>query len=244
MGYSEYDKKVLPILFLSIVALAVVLAILFRRKSERIRSIPTAIIAIALLFIEIVKQRWNFLGDFDLYCLPFHYCSLFLLIIPLAELCGVKLSRIFRPIATCMAFTVSASMYVFPNGIIGNACEVFGESFYRTHTLIFHHLIVLYFVLSVLLRLYKPRWHDALGVGIAGALYVVVAIPIAYKFNVNYCNILESIIPVMEKFRIEYGQVAYTVMLSVCLTFGTALASLLYIGSHKLISLCFKGKKG
>ncbi len=243
MYYSEYDKRVLPLVFLAILAVAVMLALLLRRRSERVRSIPTAVIAITLLFLEIVKQRWNYLGEFDLYCLPFHYCSLFLLLIPLAELCGARLSRIFRPISVCMAFIVSGAMYVFPYGIIGNACEVFGQNFYRTHTFIFHHLLVLYFLLTIALRLHEPRWRDALGVGIAGALYVAAAIPLSYELEVNYCNFLESVIPVMEEFRLEHGQTKYTVLLSVCLTFGAPLASLLYVGAYKLLSLCFKSKK-
>ena len=72
--YSEVDKQVLPPVFLSMVAVVVILAILLRKKSERVRAIPSAIVALLLLFIEVVKQRWNLLGEFDYYLLPFHYC--------------------------------------------------------------------------------------------------------------------------------------------------------------------------
>ena len=233
MGYSEYDVKVLPTVLAAIILVSVILAVALRRRNKRIRAIPTALIAVTMLFIEIVKQRWNFLGDQDPYILPFHYCSIFLLIIPLAELCGQRLSGIFRPIAACMAFSVSAGMYLFPQGILGNACETFGVSFYRTHSFIFHHLLVLYFVLVVAMRLYEPRFRSVFIVGGVGLTYGIIATPIAHALNENYCNLLESAIPPMEELRISYGQVSYTVILVVCLILGTMLGSALYVASSK-----------
>ena len=245
MGYSEYDIKVLPAVLAAIILVSIILAVALRRRSERVRAIPTALIAVALVFLEIVKQRWNILGDQDPYILPLHYCSIFLLIIPLAELCGKRLSRIFRPIAACMAFSVSAGMYIFPGGILGDACETFGVSFYRTHSFIFHHLLVLYFVLVLTMRLFEPRFRSVFIVGGVGLAYGIVVAPIAHAINENYCNLLESTIPPLEALRLNQGQELYTVALVACLITGTMLGSLLYVAISKFFMrfIFKKGKK-
>ena len=240
MQYSEFDKRVLPPIFVIILAFVILLVVLLGRKSERIRSIPTAIIALILLFTEVVKQRWNFLGEFDYYYLPFHYCSLFLLVIPLGELFGSWGRRVFRPIATYMAFIVSCGIYIFPTAILGSACETVGVEFHGTHSFIFHHLVVLYFLLVAALRLYTPQIKDILRVGMVGTLYVALALPLTYIFNENYCNLLVSAVPMLESFRLAEGQTAYTVIIALFLIFGTMIASLLYLVFYKLVVLCFR----
>lgn len=239
MQYSEYDKRILPLAFIIMVALVVLLAVLLRHRSEQVRGIPTAIVAAALLFIEVLKQRWNILGEFDYYMLPFHYCSLFLVVIPLGELLGRWGRRIFRPIATYMTFIVSCGIYLFPNAILGSACETVGTEFYGTHSFVFHHLVVLYFLLVVALRLYRPNMNDILHVGMVGTVYLSFALPLTYLFDKNYCNLLESALPILEEFRLAEGQVAYTVAIALFLTLGSMIVSLLYFGAYKLITLCF-----
>ena len=239
MSYSEYDKRVLPLALLIIIIIALSFAILLRGKSEKIRRIPTSAIAILLIVMEIAKQKWNTMGEIDYYLLPFHYCSLFLLVIPLAELFGTRLSRIFRPIALSMSFIVTGAMYIAPQGIITSSCEDFGFYFYETHTFIFHHLVTLYFILVIVLRLCKPRITDALRVGILGLVYSGAAIHLSGKFQVNYCNFLNSVIPQMESFRADYGQTQYTILMVLCLSVGTMLGSLILIGLYKLTSLLY-----
>ena len=98
-------------------------------------------------------------------------------------------------------------------------------------------------MLTVALGLFRPCIRDVLGVGLLGVLYAAVAIPLSYKLNTNYCNYLKSVIPFMEDIRLSYGQIPYTILLSLCLTVGMMLGSLLLMGVYKLISLCFKGNK-
>lgn len=228
MEWSVYDKQVLPVVFLYIVLASLALGLLLRRCSPRVRAIPMALVALALLFIEIVKQRWNLLGEFTYYNLPLHYCSMFIPVYLLAELGGVRLARIFRPIGVYMSFVVTVGMYLLPNAIIGSGCELFGQTFKATHTMLMHHFVVAYLILSIALRLYRPRLRDALYAGAVGIAYVALALPLAYRFDANYCNFLESVVPAIEYIRTEFGQVVYTVFVSVALTFGMALGSSLY----------------
>ena len=244
--YSEVDKQILPRVLLSMVVFVAILAILLRKKSERIRAIPCAIVALLLLFIEVVKQRWNLLGEFDYFYLPFHYCSLFFLVIPLAEFFGTSLSRIFRPIAVCMSFMVSVAMYVYPCGIMGDL-ELLGKEFKQTHGFLFHHLILLYFLLAVAMRLCRPRPRDAFLMGGLGVVYVAVALPLAYTWNTNYCNFLESVIPALETLRPEWGQLNYTVFTILTITIGGSFSAFVYITLYtvvsKLLRLCFPAKQ-
>ena len=90
------------------------------------------------------------------------------------------------------------------------------------------------------MRLGKPRWRDALNVGLVGAIYCAIAIPIAYKLQTNYGNILDSVIPIMEDLRLEHGQVKYTECIVAVLTLGSALSSFLCIGLDLLVGGFFK----
>ena len=237
MEWSVYDKQVLPVVFLCILLASLALGLLLRRCSARVRGIPMAVIALALLFIEIVKQRWNLIGEFSYYNLPLHYCSMFIPVFLFAELCGERLSRIFRPIGVYMAFVVTVGMYSMPYGIIGSGSELFGQTFKATHTMLMHHFVVAYLVLSVALRLYRPRLRDSLYVGALGVVYVAFAIPLSYRFDANYCNFLESVIPMMESIRLESGQTVYTVLVCLALTVGMVLGACLYYLLYKAVAL-------
>lgn len=232
--WTEAEQQVLPLWLAVILLASAALGLILRRCPLWMRGIPTALVALAVLFLEILKQRWNAAGPQDPYRYPFHYCSLFVALFLLAELLGDKASRIFRPIATAMAFVVSVAMYVNPEGILGSACELFGKTFQHTHTMLLHHFIVLYFFLSVMLRLYRPRLRDPLLVGAVGVLYVALALPLSYRLNANYCNLLESVIPPLEAFRLERGQAAYTLFLGACLTLGTAFGAALHSILYKI----------
>lgn len=240
MGYSEAEKIVMPLALLTLIILSLFFTLLLYRKPTKMRSIPTVIIAVLLIAIELVKQIRNLCGDFNSFQLPFHYCSLFVPIFALAELLGKRLSRIFRPIAVSMSFVVSAGLYIYPTGIIGSACENFGKVFTATHSFIFHHLIVWYLILTILLRLAILTYKDALNVGILGAVYMAAAIPLSYALNTNYNNILESVIPLLEDFRLNFGQAPYIFLLFLAMTLGMSLATLLYIGIQNAFFRLFK----
>ncbi len=245
MYYSEYDKRVLPVILVAMILVSVALGLALRRKSLKIRAIPTAFIAAFMVFIEIIKLRWNILGEMNYFYFPVHYCSLFAIVFPLAELFGERMSRIFRPVAASMAFVVSVGMYICPQGMLGNATEVFGQYFYRTHSLIFHHLLVLYVLLVWALQLCKPRVRDTLLVGAFGVFYVSYAIPIANKLETNFGNFLWSEIPFVEELRLNIGQTKYTVLVVAAYTVGIMIGALLYIGVSKIgtIRLGKKNKK-
>ena len=240
MSHSETDKIVLPLMLFISILTAVILAFTLWRKPEKVRKIPTSLIAAFMLFIEIVKQARNLFGEFSTFTLPFHYCSLFVPVYVLAELCGERLSQIFRPIATFMSFIVGMGLYLFTDGIIGDATANFGKDFYSTHTFIFHFLLIFYLAYVIALRLTRPTFRDVINIGILGLSYMAVATPLSYALSTNYNNILTSVIPQMESFRLAFGQPAYTVLMFAFMSLGAMLASTIYIGIQKLVSLSIK----
>lgn len=244
MGYSEYDIIILPAVLFCIVSVSVCLSLVLRNKREWVVNIPFVTIAVLLLVLEVMKQLENVMTDFSYYALPFHYCSLFLITIPLAELGGKRLSSVFRPLAFNMSFIVSVGIYLFPGGILGNASELFGKDFFHTHSFIFHHLIILYFVLSVFMKRYRPRLCDGVSMLTMGMIFVAVAIPVSYIFDTNYANFLSSAVPPLEKIRLCLGQTVYTSIIAIAHTVGTLLCSVIYYYLYKLIAHVRKLRDG
>ena len=68
------------------VAVMLALAWLLRRKLAdkpfETRMIPIKVIAVILLLLEVGKQVVSLCRGYDLYHLPFHFCSLFLFMMP------------------------------------------------------------------------------------------------------------------------------------------------------------------
>ena len=59
ISWTTDEKVLLPLMLLGIIILAIILGILLKNKSERIKSIPLIIISIIVLILEIIKQILN-----------------------------------------------------------------------------------------------------------------------------------------------------------------------------------------
>ena len=68
---------VIPAFIVFIIA-AFVVGKLMKNKSEKIKYIPLQVITVLLLGLEVGKQIVSLDGGYNMYSLPFHYCSLFL----------------------------------------------------------------------------------------------------------------------------------------------------------------------
>ena len=202
---------------------SVVLAKVLGRKPERIRYIPLQVIAVTLLALEVGKQICSFRdGSYDLYALPFHYCSLFLYLLPFHAFYHGKHSHLTDAAAFGCLASLVLDMLLMPDVIYsaGNIKNYFG-SFMDFHTVTFHNLVILYFMLTVALRLCELRTRHDLGV-MSGflAVYVTVAAILSYTLKVNFHNLYQCNIPFVESFRLAViekigvlGTVLYVVVL-------------------------------
>ncbi len=224
-NWSKGDVFVLPLALAFIVFTGVVLWLFLRNKSERARSIPLKVLAVFIVLLEASKQiYYNFFEPFTYYILPFHFCSTFIWLMPLAQFTVGKAQRFFKPMPICYSLIVIVLIYAYPRVLLGNStANVFG-SFHNAHTILFHHCMVAYFVFSVLLGNYRPQKKDWIPLIAGIGFYALYAVPVAYALKINYVNILKSDFAPFESIRVSSGQFVYNALL-----FTVAVVSVLVI---------------
>ena len=196
--------QILPTLAVFTV-IAIIAARTLGKCSERVRYLPLQIITVILLLLEVGKQIVSFSGGtYNLYTLPFHYCSLFLYLLPFHSFYRGR----FRAITDAASFGCLASlmldMLLMPAVIYsdGNIKNYFG-SYMDFHTVTFHNLVMLYFILTVALRLYEINVKRDMKVMASFlAVYVVVAAILSYSLKVNFHNLYECNIGFIENVRV------------------------------------------
>ena len=93
----------------------------------------------------------------DLVALPFHFCSMFVFFIPISELFGNRMRKIFQPVAFISAITMTVAFYPSPASIISNVSASLFKSFGSFHSFMFHHAVILYTLLSLTLSSHSGR---------------------------------------------------------------------------------------
>lgn len=79
---TGHAMQLLPTLAVMLVA-AVLMRLWLGKKELNVRMIPLKIIAVLLVVLEIGKQIVSASdGDYDLYHIPLHFCSLFIFMLP------------------------------------------------------------------------------------------------------------------------------------------------------------------
>ena len=240
---STHLYQILPT-FAVLAVLAAVTAILLRNQSKKIRYIPLQVIAVLLLILEVMKQINSAKdGSYDLYSLPFHYCSLFLYVLPLHAFYHGKHSHFTDAAAFGCLTSLTLDMLLMPaviysDGNIRNYFATFGDF----HTVTFHNLVVFYFMLTVALKLYELNTkHDLKVMSVFLAIYVVIAATLSYSLKVNFHNLYECNIGFIENVRlavVEKLGVLGTI-LYVCILF--VLTILFAFASYFLARLVING---
>lgn len=234
--------------FLVLALLSILLAKLLANCKQSLKYLPLQIIAVTLLVLEVGKQINSGIdGSYDLYSLPFHYCSLFLYLLPFHAFYHGKYSHITNAAAfTCLASLV-LDMLLMPAVIYsdGNIRNFFG-SYGDFHTVFFHNLVVFYFMLTIALKLYEFRpKRDMKIVSIFLAVYVTVAAILSYSLEVNFHNLYHCNIGFIENIRLAviarigiFGTLLYvTILLILTILFAYAayfLARLIVKGINKI----------
>jgi len=180
--------------FVVFFGIAFLVGFLLRGKSEIIRSIPLQIIAAILIIMEVIKQTRSF-GEngYDLYSLPFHFCSLFLYILPLHAFYRFKPRPIIDSLTVMLTASLFFNMLVMPANIYGEGAilDMF-KSFSSFHTVVFHNLVVLYMMLTISLKAYKMNLkRDVIVSVIFLAAYVIIATVLSYSLKTNFHNLYQ-----------------------------------------------------
>lgn len=144
------------------VAEMVLLTYLLRRwlggRSHKIRMIPIQVIAVILLLLEVGKQAVSLSRGYDLYHLPFHFCSLFIFVLPAMAFYKGKHRQTVYAVTAALCASVFALMLIYPN-LIYSAWDVehYFDEYMAFHTVTFHNLVMLAFLLIPALQLHTPQ---------------------------------------------------------------------------------------
>ena len=247
MFWQNYGKEEISIMVqtLSIIILLTVILWLFLRKKERkYRNIPLIVITVIMLGLEIAKQIINLKQPtYDLNVIPMHFCSLFLYFYPLAVFCKGRVKNFGLTMSLVCSAWLFVLFYWNPQPIIGMSPTHLFESFSNFHTFVYHHLAVLFLLVSLSLNMYNISKWSFLHVVIGISVYAAIAIPMAYGLNVNFCNLLESNIPFMENLRQSAGNVIYLICMWLIGIGGGAVVCGGYIGIRALLKKTKKKKR-
>jgi hypothetical protein len=237
----EHFYAIVPA-FIAFAGIAVLLGFLLKEK-EKTKIWILRGLAILIIILEILKQAISISRGYDLYHLPFHYCSLFLYLLPMHAFAFGK----FKKYIDGITFTACTSLFLFfviiPTILYpAGAITTYFTQFFNFHTVTFHHLVVLYLFLAIAFRSFKlsiKRDFPICAIILSG--YVIVATTLSYALDVNFQNLKKCNMPVIEEnIRIPlneaigwFGQGLYVFVIFL----GTTLFGFL---SYYLISLFYK----
>ena len=199
---SEHIKTLLPALAAMLVLVAV-LRFALGNKTHRIRMIPIQVIACLLLLLEVGKQVVSALRGYDLYHLPFHFCSLFIFMLPIMAFYKGKHKQTVYAITAALCMSVCVLMLIYPALIYG-AWDIrnFFGNYMAFHTVVFHNLVMLAALLIPALKLHEPAPKgEVKAVSLFVLGFCTVSATMAQLLKTNYNNFYTCNIPPLETVR-------------------------------------------
>jgi len=200
----QHVQTVLPSLIVSVIA-----ALLLRRalgqKERRIRMIPFQILAVIVVLLEIGKQLVSFSRGYDLYHIPLHFCSLLLFTLPAMAFYTGKYAAQVRAVGTAICGAIFWLTAIYPCLIYsaGNI-EGFFTNYLDAHTVLFHNLAMLAFMLMVALDLHTPAptgEHKLIVLFLTA--FCVIAAVMSQLLETNYAGFYHCNVPPIEEFRLS-----------------------------------------
>lgn len=224
-------------------ALSIFVAKAMRNAKDKLKYIPLQVIAVLLLILEVIKQIYN-IKEYEaqnFYAIPLHYCSLFIYVLPFHAFYRGKHRQItdavaFSCLASLMIFMILMPTVVYTDGDIKSFFRLF-EGF---HTVLFHNLVVLYFMLTLALKLYSfDTRRDLISIGVFLSVYVTVAAIFAYTLKTNFHNLYRCNINFIENVHLRlveslgiFGTLLYVLALfiaTILFTFASYCLARLFI---------------
>ena len=214
-----HTRTLIPALIVMFL-LSALLRLALGKKDLSVRMIPFQILACIIVLLEVGKQVISLLRGYDLYHLPFHFCSLYIFMLPMMAFYKGKHRQAVQSITAAITASLFLLMLIYPNLIYsaGNI-ENYFHDYMDFHTVTFHNVVMLSFLLILTLDLHAPRRKGELKYSmwfIAG--FCTVSASMAHLLKTNYANYYSCNIPLLE-----------TVRLNVENAIGAVPAKLLYI---------------
>lgn len=241
----SHARTVLPAIVLMLL-LAALLGHFLNKKPLNIRMLPMKIIAVLLVLLEVGKQAVSFMRGYDLYCIPLHYCSLFLLVLPVMAFYRGKHAGKVKAISAATCAALFLIMLIYPN-LIYSADNIrqFFKEYISFHTVAFHNLVMLSFVLILALHLHEPEKRgEPKAITVFILCFCLVSSVAAQLLKTNFANFYQCNIPPLEavrqwvQARVGYGfaQLLYILAVSAATVLFTLMAYWVYRGIQKLLT--------
>ena len=242
----EHALVLLPTFFIMIVV-SLILRKLLLNKSYELKMLPLKIIAVILVVIEIIKQVKAIKTGYNLYYLPLHFCSIFLYVLPLMAFYRKKGQKTINSIATATLLGLFLGMIIMPNVIYSKyRYYLFFTDFFSFHTIVFHNLVFLAFMLVAFLELHKPSGdkQELLSISLFGGVYFMISAIFAHVLKANFSNFLQSSIEIVNDLvkgmSLAIGEtftsIIYTIVLLILDVAVLILGNYLYILICKIIN--------
>lgn len=190
------------------ILITVVLRVAIGGKSLKVRMIPFQILACIILVLEIGKQAVSLSQGYDLYHLPFHFCSLFIFMLPIMAFYKGKHMQKVRAVTAALCAAVFLMMLIYPN-LIYSAWDIthFFSDYMAFHTVLFHNIVMLAFVLIVALELHTPvQKGEQKAALLFTVCFCVISATMAQLLKTNYNNFYTCNIPIFETLRLAVQQ--------------------------------------
>ena len=212
--WNSTDVIFLPIALLILIGITLVLYGTLRDKSKDIRKIPLYVITAIILVLEVAKQIYYIVIGYSFWALPLHFCSLFLYAFPLMLWAKGRLQYCGNSVALISTSMLLICFYLSPDSILGpSATANFFKEFLYFHTIVYHHLALLFLFVGLSLDLFDFDISNLVYFWISFAFYSVIVVIFANILHTNFINLLENVIPILEKLRQEFGMAIYTVVM-------------------------------
>ena len=225
----QHTKTLLPALIVMILV-CIGLRAWLGKKDLKIRIIPLQIAAVLFLLLEAGKQIVSFSRGYDLYHIPLHFCSLILFTLPVMAFYNGKYAQGVRAIATAVNGAVFGLTTIYPDLIYsaGNIENYFGD-YLDFHTVTFHNLAILSFLVILFLDLHTPaKKGEHKRIVIFLTAFCVIAAVVSQLLETNYAGFYHCNVPPIEELRIYLQGVI-----------GYWPAQLIYVGGLTAVHYCF-----
>lgn len=232
--------------FAAVGAVSMWLYFWLREKSQRTKLWPFLIATVSMLLFEGVKQIYGIVqGEYDLFWLPLHICTVSIIAFVLVSLFNQEwaITKILWYLSLTAGLVVSLAMIIAPWPIIGYSVDdIFaGKADYLDFYSVFvHYLFVLLFVLGVLLQPYKPRLKDLMWSSLIWTGSLIVIVIVATLTQVNYAMFLDFKLPWLVDLQESHFAI-FQCLLFVCYILAYLGSGFILFGLSKVI---FKGQSG
>lgn len=225
----EHKATLIPSVVV-MVLIAIGLRFLLGKREHKLRMIPFQIFACILFLLEVGKQICSLMRGYDLYHLPFHFCSLFIFMLPVMAFYKGKHRQSVYAITAALCGSVFLLMLIYPN-LIYSAWNVenFFKDYLSFHTVAFHNIVMLEFLLILALNLHEPQPKgEAKVVAWFAVGFCAVSASMSYLLKTNYASFYECNIPPLEVVR-----------QNLCQVLGPVATQLLYVAIVAALTVAF-----